>query len=303
MIYLLTGDNTFEIEEKLRSLQDAYDGEIVKADGAGLTPNQFADLVAGATLFAQEKMVVVRHLSENKALWAELPAWLERVSGDVTLVLVDAAADKRTKGYKALQKSAEVHEYKAWREFDTAKAEEWVLRRADFMDPRSSRVLVGRIGADQWALAQALEKLAVYPQVTPELVETIIDAQPHDNVFSLLTQALDGNTKKVLEMTANLSLSEEPQKMLGLLSSQLFAMILLKSTTKGYVAVAKDTGLNIYMLKNTAAKVRTYSLADLKNAAGALRRADELMKSGEPGWGTLEDALIRIAASHQKMPA
>lgn len=293
-MYLLTGDNTFEIEQKLSELTDGFDGEVERVDGTSIDINRLADLLAGGTLFSTKRMVVIRYISENKSIWSILGDWIARLSDDVTLVLVDPAADKRTKTYKDLAKKATVFEFKAWRDYDTSRAEKWVLDRSN-LDPRSARSLVARVGVDQWSLHNALEKLSVIDEITPEVIEQSIEASPHESAFQLLDSALAGDMSRVSIMIRDLELHEDPYRVLGLLSSQVFAMCLLASTDAAPAVIASEAKISPYTLQNLASKARRMDMSIIRRAVDQLAAADEATKSGSEPWLAIESALLHIA--------
>ena len=113
MITLLVGDNSFEIRRALDHIIESFDGQVEKVDGSTLEVKQLPDLLMGATLFAEKRLVVIKDLSENTGLWTTLVDWLPRLSEDTHLVLVEEKPDKRTKTFKELQKIAKVKEFKA----------------------------------------------------------------------------------------------------------------------------------------------------------------------------------------------
>ncbi|HEX6416037.1 MAG TPA: hypothetical protein VFZ62_00765, partial [Candidatus Saccharimonadales bacterium] len=165
MILLLAGENTFEQERAVQEIVRGFDGAPEKIDGADVTAAMLTDLLAGATLFADKRLVVIKGLSENTAGWTALGDFLPRISDDVTLVLIESKPDKRTKTYKTLQKQADVREFAPWGERDEPRAEQWVLQEAAdlgfTLDKPLARLLVARVGVDQWQLYRALEKLSV----------------------------------------------------------------------------------------------------------------------------------------------
>src|SRR5690606_8187961 len=148
--------------------------------------------------------VVVKNLSENKAVWDKLPEWLERVNTDVHLVLAESKPDRRSRTYKALQKAATVRQFPAWTERDTVVAEKWVTQEAErqgvVLDKKSINGLVERVGVEQWQLFYALQKLVVLPKVDPGVIEEVIEARPTENVFNLLDAALKGDVSRVKKM-------------------------------------------------------------------------------------------------------
>jgi len=303
MITLITGENTYENERTLRTLVANSNATAERIDGETLAGAQLPDLFMGATLFASERLIVIKNLSNNKMVWNELETWLERANNETHLVFVETKPDKRTKTYKLLQKYAEVHESKLWTERDSSKVEQWVFgeskARGKELDKKSAHALVARVGVDQWLLSQALEKLVVLETVTPEVVAETIEANPSENVFDLFETALKGDVERLKTIIDTLKTSEDPYRLFGLLTSQVMQFAALAFADKPSAEVAKDIGAHPFALSKLSkyandanAKVRA------KIILAACTRADERMKStgGDP-WQFLEEALFKIAAS------
>jgi DNA polymerase III subunit delta len=300
MITLLAGENSFENEQALQRIVAESTLLMERIDGSALEVKQLPDLLMGATLFADKRLVVIRNLSENKSLWNDFGTWLSRVSDDIHLVLVEPKPDKRTKTYKDLQKVASIQESKAWTDRDSMKAEQWVTsearRRGFELDKKCARLLVERAGIDQWLLSQALEKLAVVDHVSPEVIVELIEANPVENVFNLLETALRGDTHRIRDMISNLEVNEDPYRLFGLLSSQGVQLATLSVTDKPSSEVAKEIGAHPFVLSKLAPHARQLGPAGARKLVGALAEADSGMKTsaGEP-WLLIERALIKIA--------
>jgi DNA polymerase-3 subunit delta len=253
----------------------------------------------GGTLFATRRLVIIRNLSESKSLWSEFGDWLGRVSDDVQLVLIEAKLDKRTKTYKELKAAADLQEYVAWTERDSAKAEQWVVTEAQaqglVLDRKSTQLLVARVGADQWGLYHALQKLSVLEEVTPQVIEEVIELSPTENVFNLFEAALRGNGAQVQKMIATLSLHEDPYRLFGLLSGQAFQLAAL-SVADGDANVAKDVGAHPFALSKLAPYAKKYGHSGGRKVVAAFAQADSGMKNsvGEP-WLLIERALMKVA--------
>ena len=300
MITVLAGENSFEISRELERLATDFDGTAEKFDASELELRQFPDLVMGATLFADKRLVIIKDLSENKALWNMLSEWLSRVSDDVHLVLVDEKPDKRTKTYKDLQKAADVHEFKLWSERDMPQAEKWVneeaLRLGVSLDKKSVHLLVSRVGAEQWLLFQALQKLAVLDRVTPETIEEVIDANPTENVFNLFEAALKGDTTRVGRMIETLRLGEDVYRLFGLLSTQAFQLLALGLTDKSSAEVAKGLGAHPFALSKLSPHAGRLGKTGVKKVFAAFVEADSAAKtSATDPWILLERALMKVA--------
>lgn len=301
MITVLTGENSFEIQQALRTIAGAFDGVVEKIDGTELELKQLPDLVMGGTLFADKRLVVIRQLSDNKAIWPVFSDWLPRISDDIHLVLIESKPDKRTKTYKDLQKVATMTDYPAWSERDISKAEQWLAGEARAlncdMDQACVRLVVKRVGSDQWLLHQALQKLSVLDVISTEIITDIIDASPTENVFDLFESALRGNAVKVKQMIETLELTEDPYRLFGLLSGQAFQLAALSvAGDKPSAEVAKDLGVHPYGLSKLQSHARTLGRPGAKKILAAFAEADHAMKtSATDPWLLVERALIKSA--------
>lgn len=301
MITVLTGENSFEVTRALEKIVADFAGAAEKFDGDSLELAQLPDLLLGGTLFATERLVIIRALSENKQLWEVLPDWLERASGDTHVVLVEPKPDKRTKTYKDLKKYAQVQEYNPWGDRDVMQAEKWVVEEAKrhglSLDKKLAQQLVARVGMDQWQLFHAIEKLAVLDTVTAETIEQLIEANPTENVFNLLDAALRGDTRKVSGMIRTLRLGQDPYMTFGLLGGQVFQLVALAASDKPSGEVAKNIGAHPYALGKLAPHAKKLGRSGTKKLARIFADADTAMKStATDPWILIEQALIKTTS-------
>lgn len=298
MITVLTGDNSYEIDQALQALMADFDGAPERIDGTELELRGLADLVAGATLFADKRLVIMKGLAENKAIWPVLADWIARVSDDVHLVLVDSKLDKRTLAYKELKKQADVREFATWTDRDISKAEQWLDGQAKQRDLTITRPLITRIvrrvGADQWQLSYALDTLSLVDEITAEVIDDVIPANPSENVFNLFDTALRGDRAGVSDMIRTLELTEEPYRLFALLASQVFQLAAVASGGGGD-APSKDFGIHPYVAGKLQSASKKLTLSQIKKMVEVFARADDDMKlsRGDP-WLLIERALLSI---------
>ena len=306
MITLLMGENSYEIHQRLRQLEAEFQDTVERIDGAELELHNLSDLISGTSLFHQKRMIVIRDLSSNKTLWEKLPDWLDRTSDDIHLVIVEPKPDKRTKTYKALQKSANVLEYKPWSERDDAQAAKWIMTEAEArtlaLTPALARLLVARVGVDQWQLTQALDKLLATGEVTEDVITNVIDARPSENVFDLFETALKGDTGRLRELLAVLSATEDPYMLFGLLSGQAFQLMAL-ALARDEQDVANDFGVHPYALSRMRPYARQRGSAGAREVLLAFNQADEAIKTSyvDP-WTVIEQVLFTVAAPSKINP-
>lgn len=299
MITLLTGDNSFEINEALEVLTTAFDGRPERIDGSTIELKNLPDLLMGRTLFTEKRLVIIKGLSQNSSVWEKLPEWLSRVSDDIQLVLVDAKPDKRTTAYKEVKKIAEVKEFPGWTDRDRSLADEWVFKRAQslgvVLDKKIAHQIVERVGLDQWQLASALDKLSLLDEVTSGAVEATVDASPSENVFQLFETALNGQPKKVHDMLRTLELTEDPYRLFALLSSQVFSLAAVAQAGADD-SPSKDFAIHPYVASKLARHAKAVGKQGSLRLVRAFAQADADMKRSKADpWLLIERALLNVA--------
>jgi DNA polymerase III delta subunit len=215
-------------------------------------------------------------------------------------VIIEPKPDKRTKTFKELQKVANVYEAQAWTERDTLKAEQWVVNEAQMLgfslDKKSAQILVARVGADQWQLYRALEKLAVVDEISPAVIEELIEANPLENVFNLFEAALRGNALRVKQMIETLELTEDAYRLFGLLSGQAFQLAALSVSEKPSAEVAKELGAHPFALSKLAPHAKKLGKSGARKVIAIFAEADSGMKTSAGDSGLLlERALVKVA--------
>lgn len=295
MIILLTGDNSYEIDQELERITNGFEGEIERIDSATLEPRSLTDIFGGLSLFSLHRLVVLKYASQNTPVWEALAKWADKES-DTTVVLVEPKVDKRSKTYKTLAKHADVRMFTAFGERDTAKAEQWLRDQATHrhivLKPTAAHEIVRRRGVEQYQLLNTLEQLAVLGDITPEVVVAHIELTPHENVFALLDAALGGDTARVRTMVQTLRQTNDPYMTMGLLASQIFALSGLVLSGKSQAEVANDLGVSLYTLRGLSRAAEAIDRAQLRHLVSRLADADIGLKSSSVDpWVQIEVAL------------
>jgi DNA polymerase III subunit delta len=300
VIQFFLGENDFEMKRHLDEMMRSFDGHVERIDGREVEIGQLSDLLTGATLFQDKRLVIISQLSENKAVWDVLPEWLERLAIDTSVVLVEPKPDKRTVTYKSLIKKVERQEFPLWTNKDTTKAVQWVLDEAMRQDvpltKSHAQQIVERVGIHQWGLFQAIQKLALVDEITSEHIEEIIERRPEENVFALFETALRGDFDRTRQLISTLRLTNDAYQTFGLLSSQVLQLTALARASKPASEVAKDIGAHPYVLSKLSHYAERLGASDIQNIVAAAADADRQMKSsGLDPWLLIEKFLMKIA--------
>lgn len=300
MIYLFVGENGYEIERELARRVAVFDGEVEKRDGESLVVADLQDLLQGQSLFSTKRLIILKQVSENKSVWEILASRIGSISSDTDLIIIEPKPDKRTKAYKDIAKLVTVQDFPIWTHRDTNQAVQWVVdeaksRGVGFTD-KHARHLVQRVGYDQWRLHHGIEKVSLAGEISIEIINELIEANPDENIFELLDTALRGDIKSVQSSVANLKLSVDAYQTFGLLSSQVLQLSALALTDKSSAEVAKDIGAHPFVLSKLAQYAARLSKSDVKELVAETAETDMLMKSsGLDPWLHVEQLLIKIA--------
>lgn len=281
MIYLLTGENTFELERRLKDLTISFDGDVERVDGEELSADALPDLLSGATLFSSSRIVVIKDAGKNKSLWSALGEWFERgVSND--LVLVETHPDKRTKPYKWLEKNAEVTVCKELQPFEAVR---WVQTEAKAwgleLSGKLAEFFVDYVGTDQWRLHSELNKLVLSgKELSEDVIRDIVEPTPQATSFELLDAAFRGQAHDMERLFEVVSRDEDAYMFFGLLAGQVYALALIQTGRGAQVDdIAKATGVHPFVLRKVSGLAHDMSTTSLRAVTARLAELDANMKS------------------------
>lgn len=301
MIRLLCGENDFELTRRVRQLQREFDGVAERYDGSEVTSEQLADIFAGQTLFSLKRMILLDVPSACSELWQNLESWLGRVSSDTELVLIESKPDKRTISYKWLKKNVAVEEFLPMNDRDNnavlAWMEAYASERNVSLTTAQARRLLQRAGINQWELAQSIDKLRLVNEVTDEWIDNVIEQSPTESVFALFETALNGDTKRLGEIIADLRRTEDPYRVFGLVNSQLIQLVVLIYAGADINKVAADTGAkSSYPLQKLAPYASRVHTKEANRLVRIFADADTRLKSTDANpWLVLENTLMKVA--------
>ncbi len=300
MITVLTGDDDFAISEEVSRLVADFDGVAERIDGESLQLRDLPDLLMGSSLFADKRLVIVQDLSKSAAVWQKMSEWIDRLSDDITLVLVEAKLDKRTLVYKELNQKANIKELAKWSERDTGLAVDWAKTRAKAagldMTGAALSHLVSRVGADKWRLSQAIDILSLAePPIDQATIDRSIVLTASENIFELFEAALNSKPDRVREIIKTLELQEEVYAVFALIVGQAVQLLAIASAPQGS-SPEKDLAIHPFVASKLRQQARRLGIRKVESIAKEVAETDIALKtlSGDP-WLLVETTLIKIA--------
>jgi len=283
MITLLMGDNGWAIKQALDKLRREFiknhgTNGLEQIEAGDLDPNQLASLLQNSTLFSVERMVILRDVDDNKAIVEALPGYLENLAETVHLVIIAAKPDKRTRWYR---QSSRIGSVKLFDELNEPALNRWAITRAKELgvqlQPEAARLLISRIGLNQWQVDSELAKLAAYDlNITKRTIELLVEPSPRDSVFDLLDTVVKGQTGRAHEIYDQLRLKDiDAHQFIGMLSWQIHNLLIVKANTKTSPGrLASQAGLAPFVINKTRNLASGLSLVQIKNLIKLTIRAD-----------------------------
>lgn len=307
MIAVFTGDNEYEIQQKMTEVASGA----VRLDGAELTPEQFSERVLGVDMFSASAPVRIDALSECRAIADDCETWLGRVDDATQLVIYEPSLDKRTKYYKWLKKHATMYDLTRPSVRQAGQVAQWLVtqcrERSIVLDASLADNMVRRCVVMNAAQKECIDVLRLMRAtqlldgtVTQRDIDAVLPVSLAQNSFDLLNKALAGDTDYVVERIRDLRRSEQPYMVLGLLVSQVNNMVALWAADDVMTTaeVAKQIGAHPFVLQQME-RYKALPRIKVSGCVSALADADMAIKTGraEP-WDSVSFALLTIATKY-----
>ncbi|OGE76798.1 MAG: DNA polymerase III subunit delta [Candidatus Doudnabacteria bacterium RIFCSPHIGHO2_02_FULL_48_21] len=252
MVYFFYGDDNFSISRELKKKGSAETLSATKDLSDKDLRSRFTDLLAGQSLFATQKTVIVRNFLKLVKDYSECEQYLARVvkapPADVTLIFAEGEdPDKRLKFFKFLQKETNATEFKIPSGKDL---EAWIKNYlSDFgfeIESSALGLLMTRLGNaeqeslyDLWQVTQNLEKLMLLKDREKRIVaadiQELVRPNISQNIFALTNMFAEGKGREAMSLLEKMmaegpaaDLKSQTIQIIGGLASQIRSLLLVK---------------------------------------------------------------------------
>lgn len=302
MIFLIYGEESFLMEQKLQALKKEYDCNeenmnlsIYRGDEDDLK-EVYEDLIT-PPFFTDKKMVILKNayfLTTKKIKKDEqelelFEKCLENTSEETIFIIyyVGKDLDERKKLVKKLRSAAKVYEIDKVNHYKLSDSIRQAIKRRDAkIDDGALELLLSRLGDSLNNAAVEVEKLCLYSKhITYEIVDKLVSKPLDENVFALTSAILQKDQQKMFEIYHDLMvLNEEPIKLIVLIAGQMRLIYQVKLLDrKGYndKEIGKILSINPYRLKYIRQEGRDYDLNELLKCLDDLSKLDVEIKTGK----------------------
>lgn len=306
MIQTLTGTNVYARGQALGRATEAFLAEhsgaaVERYDGATLEASELLEAVRATSLFAPQKLMIIRGGGANPAFAGQIEDFIAARDPDVTVLLVEDQLDKRGSYYKTLKKQTDFHEFPELDRSALIKfADEYVRQLDASIAPGDAGYLVDKIGAHQQRLANELDKLALLGgRIDRARIDQLVEGSSEETAFALLDAVfVSGSSEQLRDRVQQLARHEDAYKFMGLLASQFYNLALVWSFgDQSEDSIAKASGLHPFVVKKLRRAARGVSAARLRQMTDQLVRADRQLKQvpAHAAWDTVTRLLLQLA--------
>lgn len=301
-VYFLYGEEPYFIDviadvfenELLSESEKAFNQLIVY--GKDTQIGAIADEARQFPMMSDKKLVIVKEAQELKN-WDDLIPYLEKPARHATIVFCHKykKPDKRTRFYKALEKTALTFEAKPLYENQVAGwVSQYVKSKGFAMDPAAADLVAEYIGSDLSKVTNEIDKicigLAPSAKITRPMVSDQVGIIKEFNVFELSNAFGDKNYAKaalIVDYFAQTGKNGFLIPMVAQLHGFFYKVLLASYFSKeNDASLAKMLGLSTaFFVKDYRTAAKNYSRESIKNI---LRLLMELDMKGK-GIGSRED--------------
>jgi DNA polymerase-3 subunit delta len=296
MTIVLTGKNAHGVHAgQLKIVAEfvaTHGDSVERFDGSELaSADSVIDAVRSISFLEPRKLVIVKDFGQSKELMDRIEDVIAQVAESTDLLLVDQKLDKRTAGYKYLQKNVDVKDYKPLADYDSEK---WLVALAHdngaVLKPAQAKYLIARVGNDQLRLEQELKKLASSGQeMTQTLIDNLTEPQPQSKVFDMLDALFQGNLDKAWRLYQDQrAQGEDPHKIIAMITWQLSQLTLAIHAPMQTVDTLTSAGVSPYGAQKLLKTSKYISKQQLSRYVNELASIDEQIKTSADVESALE---------------
>lgn len=294
-IYLLYGEENYLKKVYKDKLKEAIVGKDDSInynyfEGKNISVKTVIDIAETLPFFAEHRLIILENSGFFKNANEDIAAYIKEVPETTILIFAEEEIDKRGKLYKYIKEHGYISEMGRQ---NTSKLVPWILkilkRENKKITENEMKLFLTKTGDDMENILRELEKLISYTYgrevITAQDIEQICSTQITGKIFDMITAVSEKNQRKALELYQDLlTLKEPPMRILFLISRQFNLMLQVKELQKAgcdTVSIAKQTGLQSFLVGKYAAQARKFSTEFLKQALTECVEFEEAIKTGK----------------------
>ena len=287
MIYYLSGDNTFELQQKLDDITNTFVSEygnlaVERVDVDGISVVNIIDTVGNLSFLSPSKLVILKGVADKELIERLLEV---DVPEQNTVVVVLSKIDKRASYYKKLKSKPN---FESFEKLPTYNLPKWIQNYAKAnrgtISSTDARLLIDKVGENQMLLKSEIDKLIIYDsKISQQTIEMLVEPRPQSSTFDLLESAFLGDREKTERLYKEQRLQKvEPQVIIGLIGWQLHLLAMVKlARGKTSQEIASQSKIKAYSIQKSMTLAQKLSMHQINKLVEATHELDLSMKNNK----------------------
>jgi len=307
-MYFIYGEDSYRAKRKLEEIVEGYKKvhksglNLIYTDAKESEFKDFYNQLKISSMFAEKKLVVLKNVFGNAKFQEELLGGIKNLenSKDIVVVYEDCPADKRTKLFKNLQKTAKCQEFST---LSPIMLKKWALQEISAkgakINPDALDLLVAFVKNDLWKMANEIDKLANYKlgsKVEKQDVELLVKPGIENDIFKTIDALASKNKKQALSLLhKHLEDGDNSLYLLSMITYQFRNLLIIKELQDAnipYNVLIKKSGLHPFVLQKSHSLCSQFSMPELKKIYQKIFQIDLDIKTGEIEPETALDLLL-----------
>ncbi len=303
MLHILYGPDTYRSRRTLQEMIEKYQSsdsnrraDVHVIDVEEDDVSRIKQLVKAGSLFSKKKLVVIKYTLSSGKGFAELFSVLQRIKTDEDMLVIVWDHDLGKEGEKRFAQvhplAASVQEFKS---LAPAQLRKWITAEAEKREIKISSADIEHLvslGSDLWAVANELEKLAVYPQG-----EKHAEALGSVSVFQFGDLFMTAPRRALAELPNILASGQEPFKLYSYLAGYCRTLLTIQSYAERREPIPGHYKIAPFVAAKGKGLVQKIPAPELRAMLQNFFVEDYKIKTGA---STVPDSLMRILLIRQQ---
>lgn len=289
-----------KVEKVLSAWQENMpDPEFYRFEGNQLEPDELEQLLGGASLFSETKII---HVSQAEELVGNdsFPEIIRNHTYEQEGLLFESdSVKKNTKLYKAIDEKGTTKKFS-----EPSNSKEFRKYAADILKENGAQLTTDArkwffqvMEEDLLRVDREAEKLALYKdgQLTLEETKEVVWAGGKDKMFDFFDALFTGRTRDAIGLLEDmLQKGVEEGKIFFMLAKEVRRLLKIQDLASGGASnkeISSRTGIYKWLVKKKRGQLKNFSGEELEELLHLLHREDLKVKQGQTD---LDDALFRV---------
>lgn len=303
MILFFYGPNNFAARRKLQETVTRFksttgsDFSLEQFDGSNqnLSINEVIGAITTVPFLAANRLIVLEDVLANKKLSEPLLPALNDAPKETVVLIYESKVDERTKLFKELKNLAKSVKFEL---LDEQQLSLWVRKSVQDMggeiDKSNARILIDRVGNNQWRLWNEIHKLIAYnPKVSEANIELLVEPTFENSIFDMVETIARGQATEAIKLYLGLrNQKAQPLYILSMIAWQIRNLLVVKVAGLSSENNISDAKISPFVVNKIRPLVTGIELDNIVRSYSSIQETDLKLKTTQTNPDVLMQQLI-----------